>query len=53
MTNIILKILEQEREVLENVDEEEIDSNTGAMEKAFKTLAENLHKDFAKVKGDI
>ena len=49
----ILKILDKEREALANVNEEEIDSNTGAMEKAFKTLAENLLKDFAKVKCDI
>ena len=51
--DIVFKILEKERKALENVEEEEIDSNTGAMEKAFKTLAENLQKDFAKVKGDI
>ena len=35
---IILKILEKEREALENEDEEEIDSNTGAMKKASKHL---------------
>ena len=47
--DIVFKILEKKRKALENVEEEEIDSNTGA----FKTLAENLQKDFAKVKGDI
>ena len=51
--DIILKILEKEREELVNMDEEEVDSNTGAIEKAFKTLAENLQKYFAKAKGDI
>ena len=38
--DIILKILEKEREELVNMDEEEVDSNTGAIEKAFKTLGD-------------
>ena len=35
--DIILTILAKEREALETLDEEEIDSKTGVMEKAFKT----------------
>ena len=53
LINIILKIQEKEYEALENVVEEDDGSNTGTMEKAFKILAEKLHKDFVKVKKDI
>ena len=53
MIDIIMKILEEERYSLEKVDEKEVDSNNGSMEKAFKKMAENPQKDFAKVKGDI
>ena len=45
MIDIFIKIIEKEREALENVDEEEVDSNTSAMQKAFKTLAENLQRE--------
>ena len=48
MIDIILKILEQEGEAVENVDDDEFNSYTGEMEKGFKTLAENLQNDLVR-----